>query len=126
MNKKKKDWKTEKDRVLKMSWEERRKGYRRSEYVPLDKIFTWRQTQQSKEDMSYFLPRIMKAVNFLRPSFSITVEEERKDLLSDKVSLYKGDITILEVEAIVNAGNYAAQLVRHRLPQYPSFSTSSF
>lgn len=36
--------------------------------------------------------------------FLVTVEEESKDLLSDRVSLYKGDITILEVDAIVNAG----------------------
>ncbi|XP_045566143.1 ADP-ribose glycohydrolase MACROD2-like [Salmo salar] len=70
-----------KDRVLNMSLEERRKEYRRSECIPLDKIFTWRQTQ-SKE---------------------VTVEEESKDLLIDRVSLYKGDITILEVDAIVNA-----------------------
>ncbi len=26
--------------------------------------------------------------------------------LSDKVSLYKGDITVLEVDAIVNAGKF--------------------
>lgn len=36
-------------------------------------------------------------------------KEEGKELtrgggLSDKVSLYKGDITVLEVDAIVNAG----------------------
>lgn len=36
--------------------------------------------------------------------FLVTEEEEGKDLLRDKVSLYKGDITILEVDAIVNAG----------------------
>lgn len=27
--------------------------------------------------------------------------------LSDKVSLYKGDITVLEVDAIVNAGRHS-------------------
>uniref|UniRef100_A0A4W5LNL4 Macro domain-containing protein n=1 Tax=Hucho hucho TaxID=62062 RepID=A0A4W5LNL4_9TELE len=80
MSRKKKDWKTEKDRVLNMSLEERRKEYRRSEYVPLDQINTWKQSQSTEE------------------------EEEGKDLLRDKVSLYKGDITILEVDAIVNAG----------------------
>uniref|UniRef100_A0A4W5LLQ5 Macro domain-containing protein n=1 Tax=Hucho hucho TaxID=62062 RepID=A0A4W5LLQ5_9TELE len=81
MSRKKKDWKTEKDRVLNMSLEERRKEYRRSEYVPLDQINTWKQSQSTEE------------------------EEEGKDLLRDKVSLYKGDITILEVDAIVNAVN---------------------
>ncbi|XP_029554991.1 ADP-ribose glycohydrolase MACROD2 [Salmo trutta] len=82
MSRKKKDWKTEKDRVLSMSLEERRKEYRRSEYVPLDQINTWKQSQSTE----------------------VTEEEEGKDLLRDKVSLYKGDITILEVDAIVNAG----------------------
>ncbi|KAK6328381.1 hypothetical protein J4Q44_G00003590 [Coregonus suidteri] len=82
MSKKKKDWKTEKGRVLNMSSEERRKEYRRSEYVPLDQINTWKQSQSTE----------------------VTEEEEGKDLLRDKVSLYKGDITILEVDAIVNAG----------------------
>uniref|UniRef100_A0AAZ3SI37 Macro domain-containing protein n=1 Tax=Oncorhynchus tshawytscha TaxID=74940 RepID=A0AAZ3SI37_ONCTS len=83
MSRKKKDWKTEKDRVLNMSLEERRKEYRRSEYVPLDQINTWKQSQSTE----------------------VTEEEEGKDLLRDKVSLYKGDITILEVDAIVNAAN---------------------
>lgn len=41
--------------------------------------------------------------------FSVDDKEEEKELmggggLSDKVSLYKGDITVLEVDAIVNAG----------------------
>lgn len=45
-------------------------------------------------------------VNFL---ISANDKEEGKELtggggLSDKVSLYKGDITVLEVDAIVNAG----------------------
>uniref|UniRef100_A0A4W5LMH3 Macro domain-containing protein n=1 Tax=Hucho hucho TaxID=62062 RepID=A0A4W5LMH3_9TELE len=72
------------DRVLNMSLEERRKEYRRSEYVPLDQINTWKQSQTHNDEAK--------------------TEEEGKDLLRDKVSLYKGDITILEVDAIVNAG----------------------
>lgn len=42
--------------------------------------------------------------------FVFLVNEEEEDLtgagggLSEKVSLYKGDITVLEVDAIVNAG----------------------
>ncbi|XP_036978749.1 ADP-ribose glycohydrolase MACROD2 isoform X4 [Acanthopagrus latus] len=86
MSKKKKDWKTEKDRLLRLDWEERRKEYRRQDFIPLDKIPTWREDNQSNE------------------------KEEGKELtggggLTDKVSLYKGDITVLEVDAIVNAAN---------------------
>ncbi|XP_068597683.1 ADP-ribose glycohydrolase MACROD2 [Brachionichthys hirsutus] len=86
MSKKKKDWKTEKDRQLRLDREERRKEYRRQDFISLDKIPTWREEAKSNE------------------------KEEGKELtggggLGDKVSLYKGDITVLEVDAIVNAAN---------------------
>ncbi|XP_017268481.1 ADP-ribose glycohydrolase MACROD2 isoform X2 [Kryptolebias marmoratus] len=86
MSKKKKDWKTEKERLLRLTQEERRKEYR--DFKPLEEIPTWREenTPTDKEE-----------------------EEEQgvpdRGGLSDKVSLYKGDITILEVDAIVNAAN---------------------
>lgn len=86
MSKKKKDWKTEKERLLRLDREERRKEYRRQDFISLDKIPTWREENRSNDT------------------------EEGKELtggggLSDKVSLYKGDITVLEVDAIVNAAN---------------------
>ncbi|XP_061546701.1 ADP-ribose glycohydrolase MACROD2 isoform X3 [Phycodurus eques] len=87
MSKKKKDWKTEKERLLHMDREERRKeGYRRQDYISLDKIPTWREENYSDN------------------------KEDGKLLtggggLNEKVSLYKGDITVLELDAIVNAAN---------------------
>ncbi|CAJ1067722.1 ADP-ribose glycohydrolase MACROD2 isoform X4 [Xyrichtys novacula] len=86
MSKKKKDWKTEKERLLRLDREDRRKDYRRQDYIPLDKIPTWREENKSNE------------------------KEDGKEQtggggLSEKVSLYKGDITVLEVDAIVNAAN---------------------
>ncbi|XP_039639360.1 ADP-ribose glycohydrolase MACROD2 isoform X3 [Perca fluviatilis] len=86
MSKKKKDWKTEKERLLRLDREERRKEYRRQDYICLDKIPSWREEN--------------------RPNG----KEDGKELtggggLSDKVSLYKGDITVLEVDVIVNAAN---------------------
>ncbi|XP_072247350.1 ADP-ribose glycohydrolase MACROD2 isoform X2 [Leuresthes tenuis] len=86
MSKKKKDWKTEKERLLSLDWEERRKEYRRQDFTPLEKIPTWREENASND------------------------KEDKKEptgggRLSDKVSLYKGDITVLEVDAIVNAAN---------------------
>ncbi|TMS04241.1 Homeodomain-interacting protein kinase 1 [Larimichthys crocea] len=85
MSKKKKDWKTEKDRLLRLDLEVRRTEYRRQDFISLDKIPTWREENRSND------------------------EEEGKEQtggggLTDKVSLYKGDITVLEVDAIVNAG----------------------
>uniref|UniRef100_A0AAV2JKQ9 O-acetyl-ADP-ribose deacetylase MACROD2 n=1 Tax=Knipowitschia caucasica TaxID=637954 RepID=A0AAV2JKQ9_KNICA len=87
MSKKKKDWKNEKERLLRLDREERRKEYRRQDFVSLDKIPTWREEN----------------------SINDNEEEEETQVtsgggLSDKVSLYKGDITLLEVDAIVNAG----------------------
>nr|XP_019949871.1 PREDICTED: O-acetyl-ADP-ribose deacetylase MACROD2 isoform X1 [Paralichthys olivaceus] len=86
MSKKKKDWKTERERLLRLDQEERRKEYRRQEFISLDKIPTWREENRADD------------------------KDEGKELtggggLSDKVSLYKGDITVLEVDAIVNAAN---------------------
>ncbi|XP_056148362.1 ADP-ribose glycohydrolase MACROD2 isoform X2 [Lampris incognitus] len=86
MSKKKKDWKVEKERLLRLDQEERRKDYRRHDFTSLDKIPSWRQASK------------------------VSNKEEGKELdggtrVSDKVSLYKGDITILEVDAIVNAAN---------------------
>ncbi|KAF7219728.1 MACRO domain containing 2 [Nothobranchius furzeri] len=101
MSKKKKDWRTEKERLLQLPQEERRKEYRKETWLPLDKIPTWREDDRSTEN------------------------EEEKEVaggggdggegrggggLSDKVSLYKGDITLLEVDAIVNAGRHASPL----------------
>uniref|UniRef100_A0A673BMM4 Mono-ADP ribosylhydrolase 2 n=1 Tax=Sphaeramia orbicularis TaxID=375764 RepID=A0A673BMM4_9TELE len=86
MSKKKKDWKIEKERLLRLDREERRKEYRRQDFISLDKIPSWREENKNND------------------------KEEGKEVtggggLSDKVSLYKGDITVLEVDAIVNAAN---------------------
>ncbi|KAM6271221.1 ADP-ribose glycohydrolase MACROD2 isoform 3-T4 [Spheniscus humboldti] len=82
-NKRKKLWREEKERLLKMTLEERRKEYLR-DYVALKNIPTWMEdlkSENAKEDL------------------------QGKKTLSEKVSLYKGDITLLEVDAIVNAAN---------------------
>ncbi|XP_075875021.1 ADP-ribose glycohydrolase MACROD2 isoform X6 [Nelusetta ayraudi] len=86
MSKKKKDWKTEKERLLRLDRGERRKEYRRQDFISLDKIPTWREENSYDE------------------------KEDGEEVgggggPSDKVSLYKGDITVLEVDAIVNAAN---------------------
>ncbi|KAM6298366.1 ADP-ribose glycohydrolase MACROD2 [Aegotheles albertisi] len=88
-NKRKKLWREEKERLLKMTLEERRKEYSR-EYVELKSIPTWMEDLKSKSESDG--------------------EDAKEDLqgkksLSEKVSLYRGDITLLEVDAIVNAAN---------------------
>ncbi|XP_057637049.1 ADP-ribose glycohydrolase MACROD2 isoform X6 [Chionomys nivalis] len=88
-NKKKKVWREEKERLLKMTLEERRKEYTR-DYVPLSTIVSWKEEMRSKgqndEENTQETPQMKKS-------------------LSEKVSLYRGDITLLEVDAIVNAAN---------------------
>ncbi|XP_048061364.1 ADP-ribose glycohydrolase MACROD2 isoform X12 [Megalobrama amblycephala] len=83
MSKKKKEWSAEKERLLSLGLEDRRKDYR-GNYVPLDKIPTWANPDNNT---------------------ATDKEEHQSSSLADKVSLYRGDITILEVDAIVNAAN---------------------
>ncbi|XP_043334383.1 ADP-ribose glycohydrolase MACROD2 isoform X1 [Cervus canadensis] len=88
-NKKKKVWREEKERLLKMTIEERRKEYIR-DYVPLNTIPSWKEEMKGKSQND--------EENTQEPS-------QVKKSLSEKVSLYRGDITLLEVDAIVNAAN---------------------
>uniref|UniRef100_A0A8C5XVQ8 Mono-ADP ribosylhydrolase 2 n=1 Tax=Microcebus murinus TaxID=30608 RepID=A0A8C5XVQ8_MICMU len=88
-NKKKKVWREEKERLLKMTLEERRKEYLR-DYVPLNTILSWKEEMKGKSQNDEENTQEMSEV---------------KKTLSEKVSLYRGDITVLEVDAIVNAAN---------------------
>ncbi|XP_071783244.1 ADP-ribose glycohydrolase MACROD1 isoform X2 [Centroberyx gerrardi] len=79
------DWKEAKDFLLSLSVEERRQHYRTSNYEPLDNIPVWTPTPVSNgaEQSRY----------------------HRNEKLDRKISLYSGDITKLEIDAIVNAAN---------------------
>ncbi|XP_057559750.1 ADP-ribose glycohydrolase MACROD2 isoform X2 [Hippopotamus amphibius kiboko] len=88
-NKKKKVWREEKERLLKMTVEERRKEYVR-DYVPLNTIPSWKEEMKGKSQ---------------NDEENTQETSQVKKSLSEKVSLYRGDITLLEVDAIVNAAN---------------------
>ncbi|XP_074845475.1 ADP-ribose glycohydrolase MACROD2 isoform X2 [Carettochelys insculpta] len=88
-NKRKKLWKEEKERLLKMTLEDRRKEYLR-DYVPLKDIPTWMEEMKRKSQSDDENTKEVLQV---------------KKSLSEKVSLYRGDITLLEIDAIVNAAN---------------------
>uniref|UniRef100_A0A1A7YVT7 Retinitis pigmentosa GTPase regulator b n=1 Tax=Iconisemion striatum TaxID=60296 RepID=A0A1A7YVT7_9TELE len=96
MSKKKKDWKTEKERLLQLTQDERRKEYRKDTWLPLDQIPTWREDDRSTET---------EEEEVAGGGGGAEGTEGGGGGLSDKVSLYKGDITLLEVDAIVNAAN---------------------
>uniref|UniRef100_G1LEM5 Mono-ADP ribosylhydrolase 2 n=1 Tax=Ailuropoda melanoleuca TaxID=9646 RepID=G1LEM5_AILME len=76
-------------RLLKMTLEERRKEYIR-DYVPLNTILSWKEEMKGKSQ---------------NDEENTQETSQVKKSLSEKVSLYRGDITLLEVDAIVNAAN---------------------
>ncbi|XP_068182586.1 ADP-ribose glycohydrolase MACROD1 isoform X2 [Antennarius striatus] len=77
------DWKQTKDFLLSLSVKDRRQHYRTSGSVPLDDIPVWTPTAGGSEKSHY----------------------QRNGKLDSKISLYSGDITKLEIDAIVNAAN---------------------
>jgi len=85
-------WKKEKERLAGLDLDGRRIGYANIKFVPLSDIQTWK--QQFKENEKSLLEMV-----------------SGKDMsgakwgMADKVSLFRGDITKLEVDAIVNAAN---------------------
>uniref|UniRef100_A0A3B3DSB9 Mono-ADP ribosylhydrolase 1 n=1 Tax=Oryzias melastigma TaxID=30732 RepID=A0A3B3DSB9_ORYME len=75
------DWKKTKEFLLSLSVEDRRHYYRTSGSVQLNDIPVWTPTSGLSEQARY----------------------QRNEKLDRKISLYSGDITKLEVDAIVNA-----------------------
>ncbi|KAJ8337982.1 hypothetical protein SKAU_G00369480 [Synaphobranchus kaupii] len=77
------DWKEARKFLLSASLEERQALYRTSDFLPLEKIPTW-------------APSGHPTGNTLYPP---------NEALNPKISLFRGDITKLEIDAIVNAAN---------------------
>lgn len=95
------NWTTEKSRLEKLALDERRKQYScRDAFVALDCIPTWRQYfHQHEKSLTEKLSE--KDVK------SFENQAQNQAHLADKISLFKGDITKLEIDAIVNAANEA-------------------
>ncbi|KAK7810299.1 hypothetical protein U0070_019327 [Myodes glareolus] len=73
-NKKKKVWREEKERLLKMTLEERRKEYIR-DYVPLSTIVSWKEEMRSKgQNDGKFLRTISRHMFFLYISCKTIVD----------------------------------------------------
>lgn len=80
------DWQTEKNKFLTMDLLEKRKHYKNKDFKKIEDIPTWRQYYQSKA-----LPEKSKLpLNF-------PIKSDLNDLLSNKISIFEGDITSLEV-----------------------------
>ncbi|KAG8177677.1 hypothetical protein JTE90_021976 [Oedothorax gibbosus] len=77
----------EKEKYLNMSIEDKRSQYNcKSKYVPLKKIPTWKE-QSAKH------------------AFAESAAYPKIEAFNEKVSIFVGDITHLEIDAIVNAAN---------------------
>jgi len=92
-------WKVEKERILSLSLEERRKTeYFCKDFVKLEEIKAW--TEQGKDSAAASGEKDKIKAELLE-NFKINEDIH----LAETVSLYEGDITRLEIDAIVNAAN---------------------
>ncbi|CAG9861962.1 unnamed protein product [Phyllotreta striolata] len=85
-------WQEEKQKYLKMDINEKRQLYKT--YVKLSDIPTWKQFAGNKS----LLPKIDVLPN-------CPIDSSKNSSLVDKISYFSGDITHLEIDAIVNAAN---------------------
>ncbi|CAM9882100.1 unnamed protein product [Lampetra fluviatilis] len=88
-------WEKAKDQLTKLKdLEERRKYYKcSSNYIMLKSLDKWSEKELHSQD---------KLTELEKPGGR---EYEVNHQINDKVSLFKGDITLLEIDAIVNAAN---------------------
>lgn len=94
-------WKEEKQRRLDQSLEERRKEYFcEDDFVKLEDIKPWSEDCE-EEAIAVEAEKLEKMKDKLFGD--LTIDESLN--LAGKVSVYKGDITRLEIDAIVNAAN---------------------
>ncbi|KAI5633449.1 macro domain-containing protein [Phthorimaea operculella] len=94
-------WKLEKSRILNLPLEEKRSLYKSKDYVILDHVDPWNRYVIKNKDVASKKHNLDDLTEFRK----INLETEKNKDLAEKVSIYKGDITKLEIDAIVNAAN---------------------
>ena len=91
-------WRQERDRLEQLPLAERRRGYGCGEgFVGLENILGW--GEEKEVELTEESGRVIKE-DFLK---DFKMKEEMD--FTDKVSVFVGDITKLEIDAIVNAAN---------------------
>ncbi|CAL4087661.1 unnamed protein product, partial [Meganyctiphanes norvegica] len=95
-------WEEEKKRIFELSLEDKRKLYKCGErYTVLEKVKTW--PEYAKEN-AYELQKLKLKGDVVKSIIEQEVFKTDPEL-NDKVSFFMGDITTLEIDAIVNAAN---------------------
>ncbi|XP_050358176.1 macro domain-containing protein RSc0334-like [Nymphalis io] len=94
-------WEVEKSRILSLSMEDKRKLYKSDDYIIVDKIDPWSTYVVKNKDIEMKKHTHEDVTEFRK----IKIDSAKNKELSGKVSIFKGDITKLEVDAIVNAAN---------------------
>lgn len=87
-------WQEEKQRYLELSIEEKRKLYTSKNSTVISKILPWKAYFEKNEIQSF--TNLPKDAGFIKP----TLDEIRNIELANKVSVWQGDITTLEVEKL--------------------------
>lgn len=95
------EFQEEKNQFLKMSIDEKRKVYPSNKFTTLDDVPTWEEYFKKEKD------NILKRIKANPVDVDFDLYDPRLKGLSNKVSLWRGDITSLEIDAIVNAANNA-------------------
>ena len=102
------NWEEERERMINLLTDDRRKEYFCDDFITLEKIQTWNEEvgnmKATKSDSELDDDNeILKIKEELLNNFE---SKDLKDIdLAEKISVYEGDITRLEIDSIVNAAN---------------------
>lgn len=88
------DWTSVKQKFLALPLEEKRKQYKNSNYKTLQDLPTWKE-YASKRTLVEKIPILS----------GCEINEALNKVLAEKITLFQGDITTLEVDCIANAAN---------------------
>ncbi|CAH0403665.1 unnamed protein product [Chilo suppressalis] len=95
-------WKVEKNKILNMPLEEKRKIYRNSDFIVLDRVDPWSKFfSKNEKEIENFKHTLDDLTEFQK----IKLDSSKNKELADRISIFQGDITKLEIDAIVNAAN---------------------
>ncbi|XP_028162884.1 ADP-ribose glycohydrolase MACROD1-like [Ostrinia furnacalis] len=89
-------WKVEKNKIANLPLEEKRKLYKPGDYIILDKVDPWCKFVIKNRDIEMLKHTLDDLTEFQK----IKLDPSKDKELSEKVSIFQGDITKLEVYKI--------------------------